>query len=127
LQAKLNKPISLPQVDLPEGVLDEGRHEHHKWTWLQPGRRMDKQKRKPGQNGYNPRTLYVDPTFLKKQTPAMQQWWEVKSENMDTVLFFKVRELAGHRCTRCRRLLTFSISFLFRLGNSMSSFTWTLM
>ncbi|KAJ0408500.1 hypothetical protein P43SY_006430 [Pythium insidiosum] len=28
--------------------------------------------------------------FLKKETPAMAQWWEVKSRNMDTVLFFKV-------------------------------------
>ena len=28
---------------------------------------------------------------MKTQTPAMQQWWLFKSENMDTVLFFKVR------------------------------------
>lgn len=29
-------------------------------------------------------------SFLKEQTPALAQWWQFKSENMDTVLFFKV-------------------------------------
>ena len=28
---------------------------------------------------------------LQSATPAMQSWWEFKSENMDTVLAFKVR------------------------------------
>lgn len=28
--------------------------------------------------------------FLRKQTPAMKQWWTIKSENFDTILFFKV-------------------------------------
>jgi DNA mismatch repair protein MSH6 len=27
---------------------------------------------------------------MQEQTPAMAQWWQFKSENMDTVLFFKV-------------------------------------
>ncbi|KAI1732139.1 mutS domain V domain-containing protein [Ditylenchus destructor] len=28
--------------------------------------------------------------FMKKQTPAQKQWWDIKSKNYDTVLFFKV-------------------------------------
>jgi DNA mismatch repair protein MSH6 len=51
---------------------------------------MDASKRKPEHPQYNPRTLYVPPAFLKNETAAMQQWWELKSQNMDTVLFFKV-------------------------------------
>eukprot|EP00752_Nemacystus_decipiens_P016520 g14766.t2 len=79
-------PSSTP---LPEGVLDTGRHKHHSFDWLYKNR-VDANRRKPEDPLYNPRTLYVPPSFLKKETPAMVQWWKFKSENMDTVLFFKV-------------------------------------
>lgn len=82
-------PSSTP---LPEGVLDTGRHKHHSFDWLYKNR-VDANRRKPDHPLYNPRTLYVPPSFLKKETPAMVQWWKFKSENMDTVLFFKVRSL----------------------------------
>jgi hypothetical protein len=39
---------------------------------------------------YNPRTLKVPIKYLNEQTPAMAQWWQFKSMNMDTILFFKV-------------------------------------
>ena len=39
---------------------------------------------------YSPQTLYVPDSFLNKQTPAMRQWWEMKSRHFDTILFFKV-------------------------------------
>ena len=52
---------------------------------------MDADKRRPDHPQYNPRTLLVPRDFTEKETPAMQQWWELKSQNMDTVLFFKVR------------------------------------
>ena len=45
---------------------------------------------RPGHPDYNPRTLLVDKKFMSDQTPAMAQWWLLKAENMDTVLFFKV-------------------------------------
>lgn len=76
-------------VQLPEGVLETGRHTHHGLAWLNKDR-MDKERRRPEDPGYNPRTLHVPSYFLKGETPAMQQWWSFKSENMDTVLFFKV-------------------------------------
>ena len=31
----------------------------------------------------------VPTSFLNKCTPAMRQWWVLKSENYDTILFFK--------------------------------------
>lgn len=80
-------PSSTP---LPEGVLDTGRHKHHSFDWLYKNR-VDGNRRKPDHPLYNARTLFVPPSFLKSETPAMVQWWKFKSENMDTVLFFKVR------------------------------------
>lgn len=94
-----SSPVSSPSpkapssTPLPEGVLDMGRHKHHSFDWLYKNR-VDSNRRKPDHPLYNPRTLYVPPAFLKKETPAMIQWWKFKSENMDTVLFFKVRFVA---------------------------------
>jgi DNA mismatch repair protein MSH6 len=51
---------------------------------------MDAQKRRPDHPEYNERTLYVPPDFYAKETEAMKQWWDLKSRNLDTVLFFKV-------------------------------------
>ena len=39
---------------------------------------------------YDARTLYVPKPFLDKQTPGLRQWWELKRDYFDTVLFFKV-------------------------------------
>lgn len=92
----LSSPISSPPpkassgTPLPEGVLGTGRHKHHSFDWLYKNR-ADGNRRKSDHPLYNPRTLHVPPSFLKKETPAMVQWWKFKSENMDTVLFFKVR------------------------------------
>ncbi|KAG9414908.1 DNA mismatch repair protein msh6 [Aphanomyces cochlioides] len=62
---------------------------HDSWPWLNADRR-DKQGRKPDHPEYDSRTIRVPEDFLRKETPAMQQWWDVKQNNMDTVLFFKV-------------------------------------
>lgn len=91
----LSSPASPPTpkaptgIPLPEGVLDTGRHSHHSFDWLYKNR-VDANRRRPDDPLYNPRTLYVPPSFLAKETPAMVQWWKFKSQNMDTVLFFKV-------------------------------------
>lgn len=55
------------------------------------GKRMDAKRHKPDHPDYDARTLYVPSDFVKNETAAMQQWWELKSKNMDTVLFFKVK------------------------------------
>ena len=61
--------------------------------------RRDKHGRRPGEEGFDERTLLVPRDFMKKQTPAQAQWWEIKSDNMDAILFFKVSE--------CRDVLFF--------------------
>lgn len=91
LRASVSASVAAPPTGilLPEGVLETGRHKHHGLRWLYKDR-MDKDRRKPDDPQYNSRTLYVPPSFVRGETPAMQQWWLFKSENMDTVLFFKV-------------------------------------
>lgn len=75
---------------LPEGVVGRGSHEHNSFEHLLPASRKDKNGFRPDHPKYNPRTCFVPQSFMAKQTPGMAQWWELKQDNMDTVLFFKV-------------------------------------
>ncbi|KAB7498351.1 DNA mismatch repair protein Msh6 [Armadillidium nasatum] len=69
---------------------EEGDWPHMNLAWLRPENIKDKKGHKASDPDYNPRTLYVPEDFLNKQTPAMRQWWELKSDHYDTVLFFKM-------------------------------------
>lgn len=63
---------------------------HFKLDFLKPNKIRDINKNRPGDPDYDERTLYVPEDFLNKQTPAMRQWWILKSKHFDSVLFFKV-------------------------------------
>lgn len=63
---------------------------HNTLEFLQPNKIMDANKKKPTDPEYDPTSLYVPENYLKTLTPAMRQWWELKSQYWDTVLFFKV-------------------------------------
>jgi DNA mismatch repair protein MSH6 len=39
---------------------------------------------------YDGTTLFIPQDFIKKSTPAMQQYWNFKADNFDKVLFFKL-------------------------------------
>ncbi|XP_071726644.1 DNA mismatch repair protein MSH6 [Rutidosis leptorrhynchoides] len=52
--------------------------------------RKDAKRRSPGDENYDPKTLYLPPQFLSKLTGGQRQWWEFKSMHMDKVLFFKM-------------------------------------
>ncbi|XP_047736038.1 DNA mismatch repair protein Msh6 [Hyalella azteca] len=60
-----------PSFLLPENIKDAA------------GRRLDHPE-------YDRRTLWVPESFLNQQTPCHRQWWLFKSQNFDTVLFFKM-------------------------------------
>ena len=79
----------VPARELPEGVLDTGKHKHHSLRWLFEDRK-DAKGRRPDHPDFDRRTLYVPPSFLADETPAMKQWWQFKARNFDTILFFKV-------------------------------------
>ena len=51
---------------------------------------MDKRKRRPTDPDYDPSTLYIPDAEFKKLTPVMKQFWEIKSENFDKVIMFKL-------------------------------------
>ncbi|TFK38050.1 DNA mismatch repair protein msh6 [Crucibulum laeve] len=49
----------------------------------------DKDGRKPGQEGYDPRTLYIPSKAWAEFTPFEKQFWEIKQNHYDTILFFQ--------------------------------------
>ncbi|XP_055906922.1 probable DNA mismatch repair protein Msh6 [Eupeodes corollae] len=63
---------------------------HNKLEFLKPDKIKDKKGRRPDHPDYNPGTLFVPESFLNSQTPGMRQWWVLKQDNYDCVLFFKV-------------------------------------
>nr|XP_042907629.1 DNA mismatch repair protein Msh6-like [Parasteatoda tepidariorum] len=63
---------------------------HDKLDWLKPENMKDKSGKRKSHPDYDPETLYVPESYKKTLTPGLKQWWEIKSNNFDTVLFFKV-------------------------------------
>ncbi|KAK2166249.1 hypothetical protein LSH36_40g05016 [Paralvinella palmiformis] len=63
---------------------------HMSHDFLQPDQIKDRDGNRKDSPDYSPQTLYVPDSFLNKQTPAMRQWWEMKSRHFDTILFFKM-------------------------------------
>ncbi|PCH35419.1 DNA mismatch repair protein Msh6 [Wolfiporia cocos MD-104 SS10] len=49
----------------------------------------DKDGVRPNEPGYDPRTLYIPPKAWKEFTPFETQFWEIKQNHFDTVLFFQ--------------------------------------
>ena len=126
-------PPVVNRIPLPEGVTGLGSHDHNSWHWLKPENRKDKDGRRMDHPEYNPRTIYIPDKVIKEQTPAMRQWFEIKQDYFDTVLFFKVS--CNHRHVThfsifygvdvCLRSLASYISCCHdRWENSMSFFTW---
>ncbi|NWQ63822.1 MSH6 protein, partial [Neopipo cinnamomea] len=64
--------------------------EHEKLDWLQEGKRKDAHRKRQGDPDYDPCTLYVPEDYLNKCTPGMRRWWQLKSQNFDAVIFYKV-------------------------------------
>ncbi|XP_037881216.1 probable DNA mismatch repair protein Msh6 [Glossina fuscipes] len=63
---------------------------HQKLEFLQPDKIKDKNGRRPDHPEYDCSTLYVPQKFLDSLSPGVRQWWILKSDNYDCVLFFKV-------------------------------------
>ncbi|XVF34805.1 hypothetical protein REPUB_Repub18cG0090200 [Reevesia pubescens] len=80
---------------LQESVVGSKNHENgtdiaSKFEWLDPSRIKDANGRRPGDPLYNKKTLYIIPDVLKKMSASQKQYWSVKCQYMDVVLFFKV-------------------------------------
>ncbi|KAJ2796703.1 DNA mismatch repair protein msh6, partial [Coemansia helicoidea] len=58
-----------------------------RYAWLEGVR--DAQQLRPDEVGYDPRTLYIPAGAWKQFSPFEKQYWEIKSQHWDTVVFFK--------------------------------------
>lgn len=63
---------------------------HNRLDFLKSQHIRDVNGKRPDDPDYDNRTVYVPKSFLDDQTPAMRQWWVLKSTHMDSVMFFKV-------------------------------------
>ncbi|RMJ18266.1 hypothetical protein CDV36_002092 [Fusarium kuroshium] len=58
-----------------------------RYPWL--AKIMDKEKRTPDNPEYDKRTIYIPPAAWKKFSPFETQYWEIKQNLWDTIVFFK--------------------------------------
>ncbi|KAI9335459.1 putative DNA mismatch repair protein Msh6 [Obelidium mucronatum] len=58
-----------------------------RYAWLLDEKDAD--KKRPGEEGYDPRSLYIPQSAWAKFSPFENQFWEIKSKHWDTVVFFK--------------------------------------
>lgn len=63
---------------------------HNRLDFLKSENIRDVNRKRPDDPDYDNRSVYVPKSFLDDQTPAMRQWWVLKSTHMDSVMFFKV-------------------------------------
>lgn len=77
----LQDPICGEKKEVNEGT---------KFEWLEASRIRDANRRRPDDPLYDGKTLYIPPDVFKKMSASQKQYWSVKSQYMDIVLFFKV-------------------------------------
>ncbi|KAJ3266034.1 DNA mismatch repair protein msh6 [Chytriomyces hyalinus] len=58
-----------------------------RYAWLLDER--DAERRRPGDEGYDPRTLHIPQAAWNKFSPFENQFWQIKSKHWDTIVFFK--------------------------------------
>ncbi|KAF6172860.1 hypothetical protein GIB67_035414 [Kingdonia uniflora] len=61
-----------------------------KFEWLRPSLIKDANRRCPGDVLYDKRTLFIPPDDFKKMSASQKQYWSVKCQYMDILLFFKM-------------------------------------
>jgi DNA mismatch repair protein MSH6 len=59
----------------------------YRWSWLVDIK--DDMMRKPDESDYNPKKLYIPKSLLVNLTEFNQQYWSIKKENFDCVIFMK--------------------------------------
>jgi DNA mismatch repair protein MSH6 len=72
-----------------EAVKQARREEQISFQFLHPDYIRDADKKRPDDPDYDPRTLFIPPNEWKTLTPFEQQFWDIKKNHMDTVLFFQ--------------------------------------
>lgn len=83
------------RVKFLEPVTNENNHEEllevtSKFEWLNPSKINDANGRRPNNPSYDKRTLYIPPDALRNMSASQKQYWTLKSQYMDVLMFFKV-------------------------------------
>lgn len=63
------------------------REPEDRYPWLY--KILDKEKRSPRHAEYDPRSIYIPPLAWNKFSPFEKQYWEIKQNLWDTIVFFK--------------------------------------
>ncbi|PPR06375.1 hypothetical protein CVT24_002487 [Panaeolus cyanescens] len=70
-----------------QGKKEEKKAAESPYSFLQDPK--DKDGRRPGEPNYDPRTLHIPASAWKSFTPFEKQFWEIKQNHYDTILFFQ--------------------------------------
>ncbi|KAF5356840.1 hypothetical protein D9756_006462 [Leucocoprinus leucothites] len=70
-----------------QGKKNEKKSAEDPYSFLQDVK--DKDGRRPREPGYDPRTLFIPAYAWKEFTPFEKQFWEIKQNHYDTILFFQ--------------------------------------
>lgn len=90
-KSTLNTPKKQSKISVADNEDDESETWlHNRLEFLKPHKIRDKNGKSPNHPEYDGRTLYIPNDFLEKQTPGMRQWWIMKRDHFDCILFFKV-------------------------------------
>jgi len=75
------------EVRKEERVSNFEKKNEGRYAWLLDQR--DAKQRKPADEDFDPRTLYIPKSAYAKFSQFEKQFWDIKKENFDVVLFFK--------------------------------------
>jgi len=88
-----------------------GKNDKDKWelpSFVKPENIMDKYKRRPDHPDYDKTTVYVPEKEFLNMTATVKQYWQIKSQNYDKVLLFKLGkfyEMFAEDAMICHKLL----------------------
>eukprot|EP00730_Choanoeca_flexa_P003225 TRINITY_DN11332_c0_g2_i4.p1 TRINITY_DN11332_c0_g2~~TRINITY_DN11332_c0_g2_i4.p1 ORF type:complete len:1069 (+),score=317.75 TRINITY_DN11332_c0_g2_i4:188-3208(+) len=61
--------------------------EVHRFNFIE--NRLDAHKRPPNHPDFDPNTVFIDPADFAKLSPFEKQYWTIKKDHYETILFFK--------------------------------------
>ncbi|CAM1508588.1 Fc.00g054360.m01.CDS01 [Cosmosporella sp. VM-42] len=83
-------PVTTPAVRTKDPKVKEkasATEPADRYPWL--AKILDKEKRPPTDPQYDPRTIFIPPLAWNKFSPFEKQYWEIKQNLWDTIVFFK--------------------------------------
>lgn len=89
-EATEKRPVTMPEARLKKSQGKEKaftRDPDQRYPWLADIR--DKEKRARSDPEFDPRTVYIPPMAWTKFSPFEKQYWEIKQNLWDTIVFFK--------------------------------------